>query len=296
MHRTDVVSRLHPGVILLFFLCAIGGTLLVAHPLFRLASLIGALCSHALFCREKGGAFLLKTALPVCLLAAVLNPLFNHQGVHILFYFPWGNPCTAESLLYGGFASLLLFTVLVWFRCYTAVMTSERSIFLFSRVAPSLSLLLRLSLRMIPAMRQSFARTMEAQTCLHGAPQTKREALRRAFLAIRTQLRHALENAVQLSDAMKSRGYGLPGRTSYALFCWHRRDSLCCLFLLGCALPALGAASAGRLSFLFYPSLHGADMTPLLLFCALAFFVLCMSPVLWNSLEVLAWKRSDSSM
>lgn len=83
MERTDAVSRLHPGVILLFFVCAIGGTLLVAHPLFRLAALLAALCCHALFCRRERYAFLLKTALPVCLLAAVLNPLFNHQGVHI---------------------------------------------------------------------------------------------------------------------------------------------------------------------------------------------------------------------
>ena len=181
MKCTDAVSRLHPGVILLFFLCAIGGTLLLSHPLFRVLSLVGALCCHALFCREESGVFLLRTALPVCLLAAVLNPLFNHQGVHILFYFPWGNPCTGESLLYGVLASLLLFTVLVWFRCYTAVMTTDRSLFLFSRAAPSLSLLLRLALRMIPAMRADFTRTMEAQTCLLGPAKTNREALRRAF-------------------------------------------------------------------------------------------------------------------
>ena len=296
MERTDAVSRLHPGVILLFFVCTIGGTLLLSHPLFRLLSLFGALCCHLLFCRKERGVFLLKTALPVCLLAAVLNPLFNHQGVHILFYFPWGNPCTGESLLYGVLAALLLFTVLVWFRCYTDVMTVARSLFLFSRIAPSLSLLLRLSLRMIPSMRADFARTMEAQTCLFGPPPTKKDALNRAFSAIRVQLHRALENAVQLSNAMKSRGYGLPGRTSYALFRWHRRDSLCLLFLLGCALPVLGASLAGGLSFFVYPSPHGAAVTPLMLLCATVYFALCISPVFWQRLEVLAWKRSSSNM
>ena len=296
MKRTDAVSRLHPGVILLFFLCAIGGTLLLSHPLFRVLSLVGALCCHALFCREESGVFLLRTALPVCLLAAVLNPLFNHQGVHILFYFPWGNPCTGESLLYGGLSSLLLFTVLVWFRCYTAVMTTDRSLFLFSRAAPSLSLLLRLALRMIPAMRADFTRTMEAQTCLLGPAKTNREALRRAFAAFRVQLRRALENAVKLSDAMKSRGYSLPGRTAYALFLWHRRDGLCLLFLLACSLPVLGASLSGGLSFSVYPSPHGAAPTPLMLLCAILYFALCMSPVFWNRLEVLAWKHSGSRM
>ena len=289
MKQTDALQRLHPGVILLFFVCAVGGTLAIAHPLFRLCALCGALCCHAICCRGQALSFLLKTALPLCLLAAVLNPLFNHQGTHILFYFPWGNPCTGESLLYGAMAALLLFTVLLWFRCYTAVMTSDKSIFLFSRVAPSLSLLLRLSLRMIPAFRRDFARTTQAQTCLLGVPETKREALRRAFLSIKVQLRRALTDAASLSDAMKSRGYGLPGRTSYALFRWHRRDSLCTLFLLACALPILGAGMAGQLSFFYYPSLHGAAFTPMLLFCAVLFFCLCMSPVFWNRWEVRRW-------
>ena len=161
---------------------------------------------------------------------------------------------------------------------------------------PSLSLLLRLALRMIPAMRADFTRTMEAQTCLLGPAKTNREALRRAFAAFRVQLRRALENAVKLSDAMKSRGYSLPGRTAYALFLWHRRDGLCLLFLLACSLPVLGASFSGGLSFSVYPSPHGAARTPLMLLCAILYFALCMSPVFWNRLEVLAWKRSGSRM
>ena len=252
MERTTAMDRLHPGVSLLFFVCAVGGTLLPEHPLFRLCALCGALCCHAILCPGEG-RFLLRTAGPICAFAAVLNPLFNHRGAHILFYFPWGNPCTGESLLFGLSAAALLLVVLLWFRCYTAVMTSEKSLFLFSRIAPSLTLLLRLSLRFVPAFRRSLKRTRDAQTALLGPPKTKREALHRVFSAVQIRLRDALQNAVAVADAMKSRGYGLPGRTCFAIFRFHFRDSVSLLFLLGCALPVLGAWAAGELRFSFFP-------------------------------------------
>ena len=294
MERTSAMDRLHPGVSLLFFVCAVGGTLLLDHPLFRLISLCGALCCHAVLCPGKALRFLLRGALPLCAFAALLNPLFNHRGVHILFYFPWGNPCTGESLLYGVMSACLLLSVLLWFRCYTAVMTSEKGLFLFSRAAPSLTLLLRLCLRFLPAFRRALERTRDAQTGLLGPPKTKREALRRAFTAFQTRLRAALTNAIAVSDAMRSRGYGLPGRTVYSRFALHERDKLCLPFLLCVALTVCGAYAAGLLRFEYFPAPHGAELTPLALFCALLYSLLCFFPVILQRLEVSKWRTLPS--
>ena len=289
MERTTAMDRMHPGVSLLFFVCAVGGTLLLEHPVFRLCSLCGALCCHAVCC-PGAGRFLLRTATPLCAFAAVLNPLFNHRGVHILFYFPWGNPCTGESLLFGVSAACLLLAVLLWFRCYTAVMTSEKSLYLFSRAAPSLTLLLRLSLRFVPAFRRALDRTREAQTALLGPPKTKKEALRRAFSAVQLRLRDALQDAVAVADAMKSRGYGLPGRTCFAAFSFRSRDKAALVFLLACALPVLGGYAAGMTQFSFFPSPHGAPLSPPLVFCALLFLLLCLFPVMLHGWEVSKWR------
>ena len=79
MERTSAMDRLHPGVSLLFFVCAVGGTLLLDHPLFRLISLCGALCCHAVLCPGRALRFVLRGALPLCAFAALLNPLFNHR-------------------------------------------------------------------------------------------------------------------------------------------------------------------------------------------------------------------------
>ncbi len=294
MERTTVMDRMHPGVSLLFFVCAVGGTLLLEHPLFRACALCGALCCHAVLC-PGAGRFLWRTATPVCALAAGLNPLFNHRGIHILFYFPWGNPCTAESLLFGLYSAGLLLCILVWFRCYTTVMTSEKSLFLFSRFAPSLTLLLRLSLRFLPAFRLSLNRTRDAQTALLGPPSTKKEALHRAFSAVQIHLKDALQDAVSIADAMKSRGYGLPGRTCFAAFRFHNRDKAALTALLVCALPPLGACGAGLTRFSFFPLPNGAPLSPLTVFCALAFFALCLFPVFLHGREVSRWNYCKST-
>ena len=294
MERSTAMDRMHPGISLLFFVCAIGGTLLLEHPVFRICALCGALCCHAVLC-PGAARFLLRAAVPLCAFSAILNPLFNHQGMHILFYFPWGNPCTGESLLYGLSAACLLLSVLLWFRCYTAVMTSERSLFLFSRIAPSLTLLLRLSLRFVPAFHLALQRTRDAQTALLGPPETKKEALRRAFSAVRIRLRDALQTAADVADAMRSRGYGLPGRTSFAAFQFHSRDSAALVFLLGCALPVIGCYAAGLLQFSFFPAPYGAPFTSLLPACVLLFLALCLFPVILYGMEVSRWRSCESS-
>ena len=35
------------------------------------------------------------------LLIVLVNPVFNHEGMTILTYFPWDNPLTLESIVYG---------------------------------------------------------------------------------------------------------------------------------------------------------------------------------------------------
>ena len=49
----------------------------------------------------------------------------------------------------------------------------------------------------------------------------------------------SLENAIETADSMKSRGYGLPGRTAFSIFRFDRRDKLALPVLLGCVFYIL---------------------------------------------------------
>ena len=98
-------------------------------------------------------AFFVGALLAVALLAAGFNPLFNHEGATILGYWPSGNPLTLESVLYGGGTALMLLAALGWFSCLNRVMTADKWMCLVGRALPTLSLLLSMTLRLVPRFR-----------------------------------------------------------------------------------------------------------------------------------------------
>ena len=63
--------------------------------------------------------------LPGLLIVALLNPMFNHYGVTMLYYVESsGNWITLEALVYGVVLGAVMFVVIQWFSCYNQVMTT----------------------------------------------------------------------------------------------------------------------------------------------------------------------------
>ena len=86
----------------------------------------------------------------VMITSAFINTAFNHEGITVLYYLPDGNPLTFESVVYGFASSVMLINVIVWFSCYSSVMTSDKFIYLFGKIIPSLSLIFSMTLSFIP--------------------------------------------------------------------------------------------------------------------------------------------------
>jgi energy-coupling factor transport system permease protein len=120
------------------------------HPILLGIGIISAFTYSVILKGKKAVKFNLLYMLPMLLLMAALNPAFNHQGVTILFYLKNGNPITLESILYGAAAACMFIAVILWFSCYNSVMTSDKFIYLFGRIIPSLSLILSMVLRFVP--------------------------------------------------------------------------------------------------------------------------------------------------
>lgn len=163
MQNRDVFSSYHPLVAMLYFVLVLFFTMCLLHPVSLLISLLTATLYALLL---NGGTALRKSLrylLPMLLLAILLNPAFNHAGMTILCYLPSGNPLTLESILYGIAAALMLVAVMLWFRCYTVVMTSDKFIYLFGRIIPALSLVLSMTLRFVPRFKAQLQQVLEAQ-------------------------------------------------------------------------------------------------------------------------------------
>ena len=150
MRGRDAFSSYHPLVNFLYFALVLAYTMCLMHPASLLISLAGALAYSIYLNGRRAVRFSLLFLLPMMLMAALLNPAFNHEGATLLTYLPSGNPLTLESILYGLAAAAMLAAVITWFSCYTAVMTSDKFVYLFGRVIPALSLVLSMALRFVP--------------------------------------------------------------------------------------------------------------------------------------------------
>lgn len=282
-------SKLHPFVEAAFFLLVLAFSMFVSHPWVQLLGLVLA-AAMALSC--VGGKKFLRQLLlivPLMLFTAILNPLITHQGVTILFYFPSGNACTLESVFYGVFAAVRLATVLFWFVGWNAVITSDKFVFLFGRVIPALSLTISMGLRLIPRLLRRIREVSEAQKCL--CPDSK--GLRHAGRVISIVITWSLENALDTADSMKSRGYGLPKRSAFSLYHFTVRDGAALAYLLVFGVVVLLAVLTGKLSWQFYPVMHGSgDFWTVL--SAAAFALLAAFPVMYEAKEAVQWRISQS--
>lgn len=100
------------------------------------------------------------------IVTALINPAFNHEGVTILTYLDNGNPLTLESITFGAASATMLITVISWFSCYNAVMTSDKFIYLFGKLIPALSLIFSMVLRFVPTFKAQFQRVSDSQNVL----------------------------------------------------------------------------------------------------------------------------------
>lgn len=294
MYR-DAFCSYHPLVNILFFLQVILYAMLFMHPVCLFISFFCAFSYAICLNGKKTLRFGFIYLLPMLLLTLLLNPLFSNQGVTVLTYLPGGNPVTLESIVYGIAAAFMLITVISWFSCYNAVMTSDKFMYLFGRVIPSLSLVLSMALRFVPRFKAQIKVIADAQRCI-GRDVSQGGLLKRARCGVRIlsiMATWTLENAIETADSMKSRGYGLPGRTAFSVFRLDKRDRKALVFLAICGVYIVIGAICGGLDFYYYPMLWTA-WSPYAASLFAVYAVLCALPLIINRKEAYRWKAAKA--
>ena len=277
----------HPVAGFVYFELVITFSMFFMHPVCLALSFLGAF----LYCLILGRAKTILYALPVAAFAAVLNPLFNHSGATVLFYFGNGNPFTAESVYYGLAAAAMLCAVICWFSCFGAVMTGDKTIYLFGRIIPSMSLVISMILRLIPEFKRKMREIGNARKGLF-----KSYRLKDAVSVFGALVSASLEGAVETADSMSCRGYGLKHRSAYSNYIFTKRDAAVCIAcVLTGAYTVIGAAE-GALGWRYFPSVSGAEITPYGISVFAAYFIMCLMPVIIEAAEVCRWKAIKSKI
>ena len=224
MQAKGLFPTYHPAVVMLYFLAAIIFSFCTMQPIYVGISAIMA-CVYLVFL--KGVRSLLTTVafcLPFMLLIAILNSFFNTAGATNLFEIgPFS--LTLEALCYGVFIGLMILSVLVWFSCYSTVMTDDKFTYLFGRAFPSLSLLISMVSRWVPSMAQRGRVVWDSQEALIGGyDQSNKGRFNRGVRLASVLAGLGMEDSIQTSDSMRARGYGVGKRTSYSQYAWHMRE------------------------------------------------------------------------
>lgn len=288
----------HPIVNFAYFISVIGFAMFFMHPVCLMISMAGGILYAIKLTGKKAVRFSLFYMLPLLIIAALFNPLFNHQGATILTYFSSGNPLTLESIIYGVAAGAMIVTVIIWFSCYNQIMTSDKFIYLFGRLIPSLSLILSMVLRFVPKFKAQLKVIIHAQKCV-GKDLSSGNLLQRIKHGIHILsilVTWALEDAIQTADSMKSRGYGLEGRTAFSIYIWSKKDSITLLSILVMSGYVLWGYLSGHIYFRYYPTLGGENMTPLQISFFIIYALLCNLPIMIEIWEVHSWKASQSKI
>lgn len=298
MKNRDTFSEYHPLVNFLYFGLVIGFSMFFMHPVCLIISMTCAICYYIKLNDKSSVRFLVRYALPVLLLTAIINPALNHRGSVILCYLPTGNPLTLESILYGVAAAVMLVSVLLWFGCYTAVMTSDKFVYLFGRIIPSMSLVLSMTLRFVPKFKTQFALVKESQTGL-GRDSANGSLWKRFISAVTCfsiMVTWSLENAIETADSMKSRGYGLKGRTAFSIYTITERDKNLLIWLVFCGIYLLSGSLSGGLYWRYFPNIRGVLTEPLTVSFQAVYFALCITPVVIDNREEQQWKSLRSKI
>ena len=215
----------HPMLNFIYFVSVIICTVCFKHPVFVGISFVVAfaysvkLLGKKAILRNCGFVFL-------AFLYAVWYASYEHFGVTVLGVNAIGNQMTFESLVYGMTIGMIAASVCIWCSCIFELMTADKIIYLFGEISPRLSLFLSIILRTIPrvkvrAKRIEISRAGIGKGVFQGS-------LWFRFLhlcsLISILITWTLEDFVESSNSMKSRGYSLRGRTAFSIYRFDNRD------------------------------------------------------------------------
>ena len=289
----DAFSKCHPAVNFLFFVGAIGCSVVIQHPAYLLAGACCGTINYFLLNGRKGWKMILGL-LPMFLILTAINPLFNTYGAHILFSV-FGRPYTLEALLYGAAIASVFMVMMLWFGCYNAVMTSDKFTSLLGNLIPALSLLLVMVLRLIPKFIRITKQIIGARKSIgKGAAEqsSTKEKLSDGMTVLSSLTDWALEGSVVTGDSMRARGYGTAKRSSFMIYRMKTGDWLLIVSIPILLALIITAACLGQMAAAFTPEIQISPIS----WGIIPYTVYLLIPIALHTKEAFSWHISRSKI
>lgn len=289
------IDIFHPIVGFLVLISVMLFTVFTLDPIVIALSLISGIVYCIFLCGKSEFLRDLKFLMVIFIVLSLTNPLFSHKGESVLFFLN-GNPITLEALLYGADLSTMTCSIIVWGKCFSKIMTSDKVILLVGALFPRISLTISIVLRNIPLFKKRWREIKETQGAMgyysDESIMTRIQGNAKAFSALLTW---AIEGSVDSGASMLARGYGLGRRTRFTNRKFNTTDLGMTFFV--CAADVLMIILSYRCPKVsFYPNISGISLTLSKLCLYLSFAVIAFLPAIIEITENLRWKYYRSKI
>ena len=177
-------------------------------------------------------------------------------------------------------------------------MTSDKFVYLFGKLIPALSLILSMTLRFVPRFTAQIKVVTQAQRCVGRdvSTGTVLQRIKNGLTILSIVITWALENAIETADSMRSRGYGMAGRTAFSIYRLQRRDIYALIFLILASGYVIAGSATGGIYWQYYPLASG-QLTGFYTISVFAVYLaLCLMPLMINLWEEVKWKSWTSKI
>lgn len=222
------LKNAHPVVGFFYFFFIFILSLSAAHPAVAGLSFAAAAVYNIYLKGKKAAKGILLAVFPLLLVVPLINGLFSHYGVTVLFVMKSGNNFTLEAVLYGLFLAVRFLSVMLWLDSFNEIIDADKFIYLFGRFSPRTALVISMTLRFIPLLRTGYAEIKNAGKGI-GLSDPGRNFVKRLKAELHTAsvlITWVLESAVDTAYSMKARGYGAAKRSAYSRYTFTVYDGL----------------------------------------------------------------------
>ena len=246
----------HPAINLIYFASAIGFTIWFDHPVY-VGIAFAVAFAYSVKLKGLKGLVFNACLIPLAAAWALWYSYYTHFGVTVIGQNFTGNDMTLESLVFGVIIGVRAAAVIMWMSCVFELFTSDKVVYLFGKVSPRLSLFLSIGLRGVPRIKDAARKINPARCGIgRGCGQGNLFArLRNCAGVVSIVITWALEDFLQSSMSMKSRGYLLKGRTAFSIYRFDNRDRSLVLGIFLCLTFVMMAVMFNQVTILYDPEI-----------------------------------------
>ena len=270
----------HPVINLIYFVAAIVCTIWFHHPVFLGISYI---CAFVYSVKLNGKRALIFNLclIPLIFVYAAWYSYYNHFGITNLRQNFIGNHITLEAVVYGVVRGVTVAAVVMFFSCVFAVVSSDKVVYLFGRISPRLSLFLSIILRSVPRIRERAGKIEISREGI-GKGVCQGNIFQRFFHGlslVSIVITWTLEDFVESTVSMKSRGYSLRGRTAFSIYRFDNRDRSFVVMIFLCLTFVAAAIMLDQTEICYDPEIIMNPVTAMSFVFYGAYAVLLLLPV-----------------